>query len=259
MARIFCGELVNIDREVVERLRSELPDDFTVLAEINVGRNIDLVVVRPNADAPAVLIAAELKHVSHPLTGQTDGVWKELTDGGDWSVIEPSNDDDLNFYWQSVHSANALKRWLWLNQRIFRDDAGALDDNRFAVWPDLVLLGDPAIPHRLPIAPANRYGQWYFGVDDWMRHLLAWNPRKGVPLHQREVDRLIEAMGLMELPARESRPVPAAVPDGDGLASILRDLNQRVIALESLFADRTRPVMPIRREEYEMNGAARAS
>jgi hypothetical protein len=259
MAKIFCGELVNIDKEVVERLRSELPDDFTVLAEVNVGRNIDLVVIRPNADGPAVLIAAELKHVSRPLTGQTDGVWKELTDGGGWSVIEPSNNNDLNFYWQSVHSANALKRWLWLNQRIFRDDAAALDENRFAVWPDLVLLGDPTIPHRLPIAPANRYGQWYFGVDDWMRHLVAWNPRKGVPLHQREVNRLVEAMGLLEVLAPDAMPLVAVDVPGVELDPDMHDLQRRVLALESMLAGDMRPVSAITRASYVPERAARAS
>jgi hypothetical protein len=256
MARIYAGELTKVEKEVVERLREELPDDFTVLAEVNVGRNVDLVVIRPNGDAPAVFIGAELKHVSRPLLGQTDGAWKEMTDDGDWKVIEPSNDNDLNYYWQAVHAADALQRWLWLNQRIFRDDASALDGNRFNVWPDLVLLSDRPIAHRLQTAPANRYGKWYFGFDEWLRHLLEWNPRKGVPLHQREVDRLVEAMGLVELPGLETRLLPADEAPQDELASVVRDLKERVLVLESMLEGPMRPVMPIGRPEYALTARA---
>jgi hypothetical protein len=259
MARVFAGELKNIDRELVERLREELPDDFTVLAEVTVGRNVDLVIIKPCASGPALLIAAELKHVSRPLFGQADGVWKEMTDDGDLKIIRPSNDDDINHYWQSVHAADALQRWLWLNQRIFRDDADALDGNRFAVWPDLVLLGDPAIAHRLPIAPANRYGQWYFGADAWVRHLLTWIPKKGVPLHQREINRLIEAMGLMELSAPDATPLLTVDVPSIELDSDVRDLKRRVLALESMLTGQMRPVRAITRAPYAPAEAARAS
>lgn len=258
MARIFAGELTKIDREVVERLRKELPDDFSVLAEVNVGRNVDYVIIRPNGDAPALLIAAETKHVFRTLFGQTDGQWRELTDCGDWKLIEPSNQNDINYYWQAVHSADALKRWLWCNQRIFRDDDDALDGNRFAVWPDLVLLGDPAIAHSLPDGPASRFGQWYFGFDAWVRHLLTWDARVGVALRQREIDRLIEAMGLMELPADWSWLRPVDNKPSDDLASAVRDLSERVVTLEAMLAGNARPVMPVARP-YAITAAARAS
>lgn len=259
MARIFAGEIGNIDRKVIERLRAELPEDFTVLAEINVGRNIDIVVIKPNGESPAVLIAAELKRRSRPLTGQTDGVWKELADDGDWKVIKPSNDSDLNFYWQSVHSADALQRWLWMNQRIFRDDIGAIDGNRFAVWPHLVLYSDAPVGHRLPIAPLSKYGQWYLGIDDWVRHLLSWNPRKGVALHQREVDRIVEAMGLIELHSSEPAQMPAVNAPGEELATVVRDLGERVLALESMFAGGALSAMVIGQAAHAMNGSAGVS
>lgn len=259
MARIYAGELSRVEKDVVERLREELPEDFTVLAEVNIGRNVDLVVIRPNGDNPALLIAAELKHVSHPLMGQTDGVWKELNDEGDWEDIEPSNSRDVNYYWQSVHAGNALKDWLWRNQRLYRDDAVEVEGGRFSAWPDLVLIGDPVTPHRLPIAPTSRYGQWYFGVDAWLRHLLAWSPRKGIPLHQREIDRLIEALGLMELPAPQAQLRRVAASPEDEMAAAVRDLKERVLVLESMLAGTSRSVTAIGRPGYALAGAARAS
>ena len=258
MARIYAGELSRVEKDVVERLREELPEDFTVLAEVNIGRNVDLVIIRPNGDNPALLIAAELKHVSRPLMGQTDGVWKELNDEGDWQDVEPSNSRDINYYWQSVHAGNALKDWLWRNQRLYRDEGVEIEGGRFSAWPDLVLIGDPAVPHRLPIAPTSRYGQWYFGVDAWLRHLLTWNPRKGVPFNQREVDRLIEVMGLVELPGVEGR-LPLADPPQHDLTSVVRDLGERVLILESWLTDTARPAAAIARPKYELAGAAQAS
>jgi len=256
MARIYAGELTKVEKEVVERLRDELPDDFTVLAEVNVGRNVDIVVIRPNAERPALIIAAELKRVSRPLMGQTDGVWKELTDQGEWVEIEPSNSRDVNHYWQAVHAANALKDWLWRNQRLYRDDPEAVDEGRFSAWPDLVLLGDDTIVHRLPLAPANRFGLLFFGLDAWVDHVLAWIPRKGVPLNQREVDRLVEVMGLMELPALDARPRPIEVSPEDELAAVVRDLKERMLVLESMLEGAMRPVTAIGRPEYALTARA---
>lgn len=237
MARVFAGELMHVEREVVERLREELPDDFTVLAEVNVGRNVDLVIIRPNGDEPAVLIAAELKRVSRPLMGQTDGFWKELADNGDWIDVEPSNGGrDVNHYWQAVHAANALKDWLWLNQRLYRDDADPIEDAMFGCWPDLVLMSDRELVHRLPIAPANRFGRWFFDVDTWVAHLLAWNPRKGIPLNQDEVGRLIDALGLVEVSSPQPLVMARGSHEATTLLSVVRDLKERVLALELMVA-----------------------
>ncbi len=236
MARIYAGELTKVEKEVVERLREELPDDFTVLAEVNVGRNVDLVVIRPNGEGPAVLIAAELKRVSRPLMGQTDGVWKELTDEGEWLEIEPSNSRDVNHYWQAVHAGNALKDWLWRNQRLYRDDADEVEGGRFSAWPDLVLLSDQELVHRLPIAPANRFGRWFFDLGEWVAHVMSWNPRKGVPLNQREVGRLIDALGLIEIAAPEASAAASGGQGASALVSVVRDLKERVLALELMVA-----------------------
>lgn len=245
MARIYAGELTKIDQGIVERLRERLPDDYTVLAEVNIGRNVDLAVIRPNGNSPALLIAAELKHTSRALKGQTDGVWSELADNGDWVEIEPSSSRDINYYFQAVHAADALKGWLWRNQRLYRDDAGAIGEAHFSAWPDLLLLSGTPVVHRLPMAPANRFGMWFFELDTWIDHVRGWMPRKGVALHQAEIDRLIGAMGLIELPQVDG-PTPVSslkpVPDvpGNDLASVVRDLRERVLVLEATVS-RTRP------------------
>lgn len=269
MSRIFAGELSRIDDDVLEALKG-LPDDYWVLAEFNVGRNMDWVVIRPQDGAPAVLIATELKRLSRPVTGQTDGQWRIAADGDD-APIQPSNPEDINYYWQSVNSANAFKRWLWNSQPLFRDSSEILPEEDFRVWPDLLILSPEGVQHRLPLAPSSKYGRWFTNMDQWVAHLLSWRPKHGTQFRESEVAHLVEALSLKQIwgppaptvfaprPAEALAPIDGAVapPDGsperdpgageaDLLARVAR-LEQQVAALET--ALRSRPPSP--REGYE--------
>jgi hypothetical protein len=246
MARIFAGELSMIDQEVFDTLK-QLPDTFWVFAEINIGRNIDWFIIRP--DNPSTLILTELKRINKPLRGAVNGLWEKQTSMGDWEEV-PANGTDTNPYWQAVNSANALADWLWNNQQLYRETADIRPSADFRVWPDLLLLSPPGTLHRLPLAPPSRYGRWWFNVDEWLRHVRGWTPRTGVSLSHQEIRNLIDALRLTEVwagsgdePAELPAPAASALPmlaidtapsnEPLNFASYLQNLEQRIARLEN--------------------------
>lgn len=245
MARIFAGELSMIDQEVFDTLK-QLPDSFWVFAEINIGRNIDWFIIRP--DNPSTLILTELKRINKPLRGAVNGLWEKQSSTGEWEEV-PANGTDTNPYWQAVNSANALADWLWNNQQLYRETAEIRPSADFRVWPDLLLLSPSGTQHRLPLAPPSRYGRWWFNVDEWMRHVRGWTPRTGVGLSHQEIRNLIDALRLTEvwagngdepeeqpalLPVLSTQPLDTT-PSNEPLsfASYLQNLEQRIARLES--------------------------
>jgi len=244
MARIFAGELSMIDQEVFDTLK-QLPDTFWIFAEINIGRNIDWFIIRP--DNPSTLILTELKRINKPLRGAVNGLWEKQSSTGEWEEV-PANGTDTNPYWQAVNSANALADWLWNNQQLYRETAEIRPSADFRVWPDLLLLSPGGTQHRLPLAPPSRYGRWWFNVDEWMRHVRGWTPRTGVSLSHQEVRNLIDALRLTEvwagdgdelvdIPASSTPLIPLpidVVPSSEpmGFASYVQNLEQRIARLE---------------------------
>jgi hypothetical protein len=239
MAKIYAGELSMIDQEVLEALK-RLPDSFWVFAEINIGRNVDWFIIRP--DNPSTLILTELKRVNRPLRGAVNGLWEKQTATGEWEEVA-ANGSDTNAYWQAVNSANALADWLWNNQQLYRETADIRPSAEFRVWPDLLLLSPPGTLHRLPLAPPSRYGRWWFNLEDWLRHVRGWTPRTGVNLTAAEVGNLVEALRLTEIwsggdmPGEPPQPVehqPASEPAT--FVSWLQTLEQRIFRLEAELA-----------------------
>lgn len=243
MAHIYTGEQSRIDQDILNLAR-ELPDEFWVFAEFNVGRNIDWFMVRAASLTPSVLIMTELKRLARPLEGQVDSPWRMQTDAGEWQEIEPSNGRDLNYYWQAVNSANTLAEWLWNNQQRYRESAEVRPLEDFKVWPDLLLLSPPGTFHRLPLGPASRYGRWWYNARDWWNHVVTWKPKFGVALGERELTNLAGALGLQPLPGEPERPAePAPEAPGELLTFFtwLRGLEERISRLEALLPADGRP------------------
>jgi hypothetical protein len=239
MARIFAGELSMIDQEVFDALK-HLPDTFWVFAEFSIGRNIDWFIIRPTT--PSTLILTELKRINKPLRGGVNGPWEKQMTSGDWDEV-PANGSDMNPYWQAVNSANALADWLWNNQQLYREAGDIRPSGDFRVWPDLLLLSPQGITHRLPLAPPSRYGRWWFDVDDWIHHVADWTPRTGVPLSDREVENLADALRLTEIwSGGDAPPIPrtarpTASTEAASFVGWLQSLEQRIITLEQELAD----------------------
>jgi hypothetical protein len=217
VARIYAGDLSKIDREVLERVK-ELPDDFWIFAEFSIGRNVDWFVVREVApesteSRKSTMILTEAKRLERPLRGTSiHAAWEEQDATGQWQEIFPSNRQDRNYYWQAVNTANELSRWLWNNSPVFRPQRRPQVGEEFKVWPDLLLLGyRPETPPRLPIRPETGYGQWWFDAEDWLRHVVEWFPKIGVPLTGEDLSNLADALHL-EVVASPARPIPAVAP-----------------------------------------------
>jgi len=205
-----------IDPDVLEAVK-DLPDDFWVFAEFriehagrNVSRNVDWFIVRQvpeGSERRSTLILTELKHVAKPLRGDINGTWEQLTDPGEWREIEPSNEHDINHYWQAVNTANTLADWLWNNQRRYREgpDRPSRD---FKLWADLLLLSPPTTRHQLPLKP--RYGSFWYRIEDWLYHIMSWDPERGLPLTERELYNLADVLGLKLIyeSAQSSAPAP---------------------------------------------------
>jgi len=206
-----------IDPDVLEAVK-ELPDDFWVFAEFriehagrNVSRNVDWFIVRQvpeGSEHRSTLILTELKHVAKPLRGDINGTWEQLTDLGEWREIEPSNEHDINHYWQAVNTANTLADWLWNNQRRYREgpDRPSRD---FKLWADLLLLSPPTTRHQLPLKP--RYGSFWYRIEDWLYHIMSWDPERGLPLTERELYNLADVLGLKLIYEGASSNPPAPV------------------------------------------------
>lgn len=237
MAHIFAGELSRIDAEALGAMKT-LPDEFWIYAEFNgIGRNVDWFVTRAASHQPSVLMLMELKRVSRPLRGSIDSAWEIGTESGGWQEIAPSNSRDINYYWQSVNTANVLAEWLWNHQHRYRDTADVRPQEEFKVWPDLVILSPADAGHRLPLGPPSRYGRWWYGLDEWLRHVLTWKPRSGISLTPRELTGLGEALGLELVAAQPSGPAGPNLREPEELLSFvgwLRSLDERMSRLEAL-------------------------
>lgn len=230
MAHCYVGELSKIDQEVFAAVRT-LPDDFWVFAEFFAGRNIDWFVVRASSNGlPSTLILMELKRSSRAIRGDINGTWQQFDDSGEWQEIPPHG-TDINYYWQAVNSANALKTWLWNNQRLYRDDADARPQDDFRVWPDLLILSPPEMMHRLPLSPSNRFGQWFYSAEHWVRHVEGWSPKAGVNLSARDLDQLAAVLGLR--PVAAEKPAPAALDAPAAFVDWLRQFQERLESLEA--------------------------
>ncbi len=237
MAHVFAGELTRIDQEALGAMKT-LPDDFWVYGEFNgISRNVDWFVTRAATHQPSVLMLMELKRVSRPLRGSIDSAWEITTESGGWQEIAPSNNRDINYYWQSVNTANVLAEWLWNHQQRYRESAEVRPQDEFKVWPDLVLLSPSDVGHRLPLGPPSRYGRWWYNLDDWLRHVLTWKPRSGISLTPRELTTLGEALGLEQIAAPLTRPISSGPRASEELLSFvtwLRSLDERLSRLEGM-------------------------
>jgi hypothetical protein len=179
----------------------------------------------------------ELKRVSRPLRGSIDSTWEITAESGGWQEIAPSNSRDINYYWQSVNTANVLAEWLWNHQQRYRESVEIRPQDDFKVWPDLLLLSPADVGHRLPLGPPSRYGRWWYSLDDWLHHVLTWKPRSGISLTPRELYNLGEALGLEKVALPSARPDPAAAGGQDGLFTFvawLRSLDERLNRVEAL-------------------------
>jgi hypothetical protein len=242
MARIYAGELSKLDEEVLESVK-RLPDDFWVLAEFNIGRNVDLFIIRPKQYEPSTLIVTELKRSTRPVRGSIDGMWEKMNEAGEWEEI-PASAKDLNHYWQAVNTANALADWLWNFQRLYLDGEEIRPPDQFRVWPNLLLLSPSGVQHRLPLGPSNKYGRWFYAIEPWLQHIVGWNSRMGISLTHDEVARLVEALQLEPIWIPETRPLPqpSLTPSSDSnneitaFMSWLARLEERVSRLEELAA-----------------------
>lgn len=242
MAHVFIGNRAKVDDEVLSRV-SLLPDDYWVFAEFDItGRNIDWFITRAvSAHGPesqhSVLILTELKRIAAALEGSVDEQWRLRTSDGTWTDIIPNSQSDLNYYWQSVNAANALSQWLWNNQQRFLEPGNIRPTSDFKVWPDLLIVSPPDVIHRLPLQPPTRFGQWWYGIDDWHRHIETWRPRFGVGLTADNMRLLADALGLQrQSPVAEpvSAP-PDIVPDTAPallFATWLQTLESRIKRIE---------------------------
>jgi len=237
VAHIFAGEVTRIDDEALGAMKT-LPDDFWVYAEFNgISRNVDWFVTRAASHQPSVLMLMELKRVARPLRGSIDSAWEITAESGGWQEIAPSNSRDINYYWQSVNTANVLAEWLWNHQQRYRETPEVRPQEEFKVWPDLVLLSPADVGHRLPLGPPSRYGRWWYTLEDWLRHVLTWKPRSGISLTPRELTNLGEALGLERITAQPVRASAHPSRPPDDLVSFvtwLRSLEERLSRLETL-------------------------
>jgi len=214
LARIFSGDQNSLDLEVLEALKT-LPDTYWVFAGFHVGREVDWFVVRVAApNEHSALILTELKRYEYGVRGVSqDAPWERQASDGQWYPIDSAN--DRNPYWQAVNTANALKSWLWNNQRLYYSgsEVEPHPEDDFGVWPNVLILSPPGVRHFLPLRPTSRYGAWVYDLDRWLGSLQTWRPRKGVGLSEADLHALVEALGLKEIWAGSPNvPVPASVP-----------------------------------------------
>lgn len=242
MAHVYIGDKSKVDSEVLEAVKL-LPDDFHVFAEFVVGqRNIDWFICRvASAEAHSTVVVTELKRVSRPLRGQMNSIWQSQDSQGFWQNIVPSNNSDTNYYYQAVNSANAVKTWMYNNQRLFLETPEPRLEHVFKAWPDLLLLSENNITHQLPYAPDNRYGAWFMSLPPWITHLENWRPNMGLPLSATELQNLGQALGLTHMwpiaqPAIPPEDPVSAAPEIAPLVAYFTTLQQRIAVLEERIA-----------------------
>jgi hypothetical protein len=191
---------------VLEAVRT-LDDDYWVLAEFDLDRrNIDWLVIRAvPADRPegrfSTLYFTELKQTSAQLSGGEYGRWSVARNGIAEEIV-PGNQADENYWRQTINTVNVIRYWLFNNQRRYL----SLPRLEYAeaavkVWPTLLILSEPVdLMHRLPLAPANRFGAFHYDLDVWLDTLKRWDAKQGLQLTADEIARLVAAIGLQELP-----------------------------------------------------------
>jgi hypothetical protein len=206
VARIFYGRRDMLNSAVLEAVRT-LSDDFWVLAEFDLDRrNIDWLIIRAVPDDRSeerfsTVWLTELKETSAQLSGGDYGRWTAERNGIAEEIV-PANMADENYWRQTVNTVNVLRSWLYNNQRRFL----ALDQPEYAeaaikAWPTLLILSKPAdLLHRLPIAPANRFGAFHYDLPTWLDLLQRWDANQGLRLTADELGRLVTVLGLHELP-----------------------------------------------------------
>jgi hypothetical protein len=257
MSRIYAGDMASIDTEVLEALKA-LPNDYWVLAGFTVGREVDWLIIRTARPMEhSAIIITELKRYEHSIRGiSQDAVWERQDIEGDWHPIEGSY-SDRNPYWQAVNGANALKHWLWNNQRLYLGNNGhSLEraEDEFGAWPIVLILSPPGVQHLLPLRPTSRYGAWVYDLDRWLSMLQSWRPRKGVGLSSADMTKLVTSLGLEEVhrgPEEETFEEPEDMMHGDPLSQFmgwLQEMNSRVQELtervERLEAERIEDTRP---------------
>jgi hypothetical protein len=245
MARVYIGDRSRVDQAVLQAVQS-LPDDFWVLAEFNVGRNIDWLIIRPFPDGPSTMILTELKRQSRRIQGDENGPWQEEVAPGQWQPIIPGNHNDVNAYWQAVNTANELQQWLWNNQPRYRTDPRPLNVADTKVWPDVLILSPEGVRHLLPMKPSSGYGRWFYDIDDWMSHVIAWRPKLGIHFTHEDVRALARALSLEPLNGEIEEPGPSLDAGPLDIAERLRTIERRLEDLESKVAGTAPPTAPVR-------------
>jgi hypothetical protein len=257
MSRIYAGDMASIDTEVLEAMKL-LPNDYWVLAGFTVGREVDWLVIRTARPMEhSAIIITELKRYEHSIRGVSqDAVWERQDIDNEWHPIEGSY-SDRNPYWQAVNGANALKHWLWNNQRLYLGNNGygmERAEDEFGAWPIVLILSPPGVQHLLPLRPTSRYGAWVYDLDRWQSMLQSWRPRKGVGLSSTDMAKLVSALGLEEVhrgPEEDTYEEPEGILSGDPVSSFmsyLQDMNARIHELservERLEAERIEAERP---------------
>ena len=247
MARIFVGDRSKITPQVMEKVQT-LSDDFWVLAEFTVTRNVDWLLIRPMGNAPAVVILVETKGIKGRMRGSTNGPWQQEISPNEWVGVESPNAADVNFYFQAVNTVNALIEWLRNNAPVIGEGT-PFPWSEIRIWPDLLLLAPvPGLAHLLPVGPDNKFGMWFTDVDKWIAHAEAWRPRIGPPITHGDVENLVNYLKLT--PLLEGQPIPLPDFPWEEEADIqatqrrVRSLEQRVDRLETVLKEMGRALVP---------------
>jgi hypothetical protein len=214
MAQIFTGNPAKVDQEVLETVR-QLGDDYWVLSEFDVnGRNVDWFVIREAPDLPfqySTMILTELKRTSAVLSGNESSPWTE-TRGGETEILRPRNQEDLNPYQQLINTVNAVREWMYINQRRFlTNPEQTITAAEVRIWPTLLILSSvPGTIHRLPLRPQSGFGAFHFNLQSWIASIAAWRPREGIRLSRSDLALLVAALGLQRV--EEPAPAPLLPP-----------------------------------------------
>lgn len=253
MPQIYVGDQSRLEADILDGLL-RLPDDYWSFVGCTFdGREADVLIIRevPEGETsrPSTLIVTEVKHESRPLRGLgQDSPWYRIKETGEEEPWRAPNGRDLNPYFQAVNTANAVKAWLWNFQPVYRQATSSSED-AFKVWPDVLIISPPGVRHILPVRPSSGYGRWVFSVQEWIDHVLAWNPREGVSLTRRELEELANTLGIRKLEttqAPKSTDKPAELREEEPLAfaRFLSQLIERVQTLEMRVARLERPRGP---------------
>lgn len=239
MAHIYIGDRSKADGEVMRRF-SDLNDDFHIFGEFTCERiQADWLVCRAasNERPHSTVTLMELKRTARPLRGQTFDIWHARGDDGTWEEITPSNQQNTNYFLQALNTANAIRGWMYNNQRLYLDPTRDRPEADFRVWPDLVILSPEGVVHQLPYKPQNtKFGTWHFQLEPWIARTLDYVAPVGQGYSAADLRRLGEALGLTKV----WPPAPAAKQPADDedvgetadLAAYFSKLHRRLATLE---------------------------